>query len=63
MGQFPDAGEWPIDAAIIGPVLAYFLTGYLTLLWVAARVFRTGLLLYGQRMSVGSIWRAIKQAG
>jgi ABC-2 type transport system permease protein len=33
------------------------------LLWLSARVFRAGLLLYGQRMSLRSVWGALRQAG
>ena len=33
------------------------------LLWVAARVFRTGLLMYGQRMSIGRIVATLREAG
>ena len=33
------------------------------LLWLSARVFRAGLLMYGQRMSVGQLWAALRQAG
>ena len=33
------------------------------LLWLSARVFRAGLLMYGQRMSVGQLWTALRQAG
>ena len=33
------------------------------LLLVSARVFRAGLLLYGQRMTLGGVWRALRQAG
>jgi ABC-2 type transport system permease protein len=32
------------------------------LLWLSARVFRAGLLLYGQRMSIRSVWKALRQA-
>lgn len=32
-------------------------------LFMAARVFRAGLLLYGQRMSLGAVWRALRSAG
>ncbi len=33
------------------------------LLFVSARVFRAGMLLYGQRMTLGAVWRAVRQAG
>ena len=33
------------------------------LLWVSARIFRAGLLLYGQRMSLGRVWAALQEAG
>lgn len=31
------------------------------LLWLSARVFRAGLLLYGQRMSLRLVWNALRQ--
>jgi ABC-2 type transport system permease protein len=30
------------------------------LLWVSARIFRAGLLLYGQRMSLKNVWAALR---
>jgi len=33
------------------------------LLWLSARVFRAGLLLYGQRMSLRLIWNALRAGG
>ena len=38
------------------------LTG-MALLWVFARVFRAGLLMYGQRMSLRRVIRALREAG
>ena len=32
------------------------------MLWVSARVFRAGLLLYGQRMSLRNVWSALRDA-
>ena len=32
------------------------------LLWLSARVFRAGLLMYGQRMGLRSVWNALRQA-
>lgn len=32
------------------------------MLWLSARVFRAGLLLYGQRMGIRSVWKALRQA-
>ena len=32
------------------------------LLWLNARVFRAGVLLYGQRMGVRTVWKAFRQA-
>jgi len=34
----------------------------LALLWLSARVFRAGLLIYGQRMSLRRLWLAIRHA-
>ena len=33
------------------------------LLWLSACVFRAGLLLYGQRTSIRSVWGALRQSG
>ena len=33
------------------------------LLWLASRVFRAGLLLYGQRMSLRAVWTALRYGG
>ena len=33
------------------------------MLFVSARVFRAGMLLYGQRMTLGAVWQAVRQAG
>jgi ABC-type Na+ efflux pump permease subunit len=34
----------------------------LFLMWLSAQVFRAGLLLYGQRMGIGNVLRALRQA-
>ena len=39
------------------------LVGGIVLLWCSARVFRAGLLMYGQRMSVRRVLRALREAG
>lgn len=48
-------------AELIGSILVVVASG-LILLWVSARIFRAGLLLYGQRMSFKNMWLALKQA-
>jgi len=47
---------------VVGSLLVVFASS-LGLLWVSARVFRAGLLMYGQRMGLRAIWRALRQAG
>ena len=32
-------------------------------LWLSARVFRAGMLLYGQRMTLGRVWIAFREGG
>ena len=34
----------------------------LLLLWLSARVFRAALLLYGQRMDLRTVWKALREA-
>tara|TARA_B100002003_G_scaffold135371_1_gene125164 strand:- start:194 stop:784 length:591 start_codon:yes stop_codon:yes gene_type:complete len=43
--------------------LAVTIAGGAVLLWGAARVFRAGLLMYGQRMTVRRILTTLRQAG
>jgi ABC-2 type transport system permease protein len=43
--------------------LAVILLTGMGLLWAAARVFRAGLLMYGQRMSLRRMLRALREAG
>ncbi|MDA0677207.1 MAG: ABC transporter permease [Chloroflexi bacterium] len=40
--------------------VAVVLASALVLLWVSARIFRAGLLLYGQRMSLKNVWAALR---
>jgi ABC-2 type transport system permease protein len=47
---------------IVGSLAATVLGG-VVLLWGSARVFRAGLLMYGQRMSLRRVLSALRQAG
>ena len=49
----------PWEIALSLALLAGFL---LFAVWGGARVFRAGLLMYGKRLSVGEIWRALRTA-
>ncbi len=53
------------DIALVEIVasLAVTVLGGVVLLWGAARVFRAGLLMYGQRMSLRRVAAALRQAG
>jgi ABC-2 type transport system permease protein len=48
-------------AEVAGSVLVVVASAFV-LLWVSARVFRAGLLLYGQRMSIKNVWSALRHA-
>ena len=50
------------NAEIFASLAVTALSGFV-MLFVSARVFRAGMLLYGQRMTLGSVWRAVRQAG
>ena len=52
-----DVPPWEVVAS-----LAVLLLTGVTLLWISARVFRAGLLMYGQRMSLGRVFAALRQA-
>ncbi len=56
-------GAGGVPAWELAASLALTIASGIALLWFSARVFRAGLLLYGQRMSVVALWRAIRQAG
>lgn len=44
----------------IAAVLGIIAATALILLWVAARVFRAGILLSGQRITLSNVWRALR---
>ncbi|MCH8186057.1 MAG: ABC transporter permease [Chloroflexi bacterium] len=50
------------NAEILASLAVTALAG-VVMLFISARVFRAGLLLYGQRMTLGAVWRAVRQAG
>ena len=52
-----DVPLWEIVAS-----LAMLLLTGVALLWISARVFRAGLLMYGQRMSLRGVFAALRQA-
>ena len=52
-----------VSALEVAGSLAVIIASAFVLLWVSARVFRAGLLLYGQRMSLKNVWSALREAG
>lgn len=52
-----DVAFWEIALSLGVTVAAGF-----ALLWLAARVFRAGILTYGQRMSLRGLWLALRHA-
>ena len=47
---------------VVASLTVLLLTG-VALLWISARVFRAGLLMYGQRMSLRGVFAALRQTG
>ncbi len=56
-------GSVDVSNAEILASLTVLALASLAMLFVSSRIFRAGLLLYGQRMTVAALWRAVKQAG
>ena len=56
-------GATDIGLVEIVASLAVTVLGGVVLLWGASRVFRAGLLMYGQRMSLRRVFSALRQAG
>jgi ABC-2 type transport system permease protein len=44
----------------IGLAFAFLLIGVAGALWVAARIYSAGVLLYGQRAGLRAVWRAVR---
>ena len=55
---FGKTPAWDVAAS-----LATVVASGVVLLWVSARVFRAGLLVYGQRKTVRSAWIALREGG
>ena len=56
-------GSVDVSIAEVLASLAVTALAGVVMLFVSARIFRAGLLLYGQRMTLGALWRAVRQAG
>ncbi len=55
-------GETDVSTIEILASLSVTVLGGVALLWLSARIFRAGILLYGQRMTIGGVFRALRQA-
>jgi ABC-2 type transport system permease protein len=44
----------------IGLSFLFLILGALAALWVAARIYSAGVLLYGQKAGLRSVWRAVR---
>ena len=49
-----------VSALEVATSVVVVLVSAVALLWVSARIFRAGLLLYGQRMSLRNVWAALR---
>ena len=49
-------------AEILSSLLVMVAAG-VAMLSVSSRILRAGMLLYGQRMTLAAVWRAVRQAG
>lgn len=52
-----------VAASEVALSLGLMLVTAALLLWLASRIFRAGLLLYGQRMSLRAAWAALRHGG
>jgi len=54
-----------MDVPLVEIITSFIVTllGGIVLLWGSARIFRAGLLMYGQRMSLRCVLRALREAG
>jgi ABC-2 type transport system permease protein len=48
---------WQIGLAILLNV-----TAILGLVWIASRVYRVGMLMYGKRATIPEVWKWIRQS-
>jgi ABC-2 type transport system permease protein len=53
LGAPPAAWEW----LVAGGLMLVFL---LAALWIAARIYSAGVLLYGQRLGLRNAWKAVR---
>jgi ABC-2 type transport system permease protein len=57
LSRFASGQAGLIDVVLSVALLSLTILGAL---WLAARIYSAGVLLYGQRPSVGRIWRVIR---
>jgi ABC-2 type transport system permease protein len=55
--------RWSLDAMSVGELFLSLLAtvlGLLAVAWLAGRIYRTGILMYGKRPSIAEIWRWVR---
>jgi ABC-2 type transport system permease protein len=55
--------RWSLDAMSVGELLVSLVVtvlGVLGVAWIAGRIYRTGMLMYGKRPSLAEIWRWVR---
>lgn len=53
-----DVAEWDVTLSLVTLVAACYLA-----VFIAARIYRTGILMYGKRASIGEVMQWLKRAG
>ena len=56
-------GSVEVSTAEILASLVVMVAAGVAMLFVSSRIFRAGMLLCGQRMTLAAVWRAVRQAG
>jgi ABC-2 type transport system permease protein len=52
-----------VPAGQIALSLALLVVGFLCTTWIAAKVYRTGILMYGKKVNYKELWKWIKYKG
>jgi ABC-2 type transport system permease protein len=53
--------EVPVEQLLASAVL--LILSFLGTTWLAAKIYRTGILMYGKKVTYGELWKWIKYRG
>ena len=63
MVRFLASGEGGVPLWEIGLSIALLIVGFIFTTWLAGKIYRTGILMYGKKVSYKELWKWLSYKG